>query len=98
MPGEENGVDVAGRLVAALCGDSALSDLAVGEMLVREGDLADDVFVVQEGELEARRSTDGGDVTVGSIGAGQIVGQRTSARHPAEVRRSGPAHRRTRAG
>lgn len=67
-------------------GTSLLEDLAVhahtvalsdGDVLVHEGDLADDVYVISSGRLVATTATAHGDVVVGTIDEGQIVGEVT---------------------
>ena len=51
--------------------------LGHGDLLVAEGDGADDIFLVVSGRLQASVSTEFGDVTVGTIEAGRIVGEIT---------------------
>ncbi len=68
--------------------------LVDGEVLVREGDQADDVYVISSGELVATTRSDYGDVTVGRIGAGQVVGEVTviaGGRRMATLTADGPA-------
>ncbi len=49
--------------------------LSAGEVLVTEGDVASDLFLVTEGEVEAVRAGTDGDVVLGRLGAGDIVGE-----------------------
>ncbi len=51
--------------------------LADGEVLVLEGDEADNVYFVVSGSLEATNTKPQGDIVVGRIDAGQIVGEVT---------------------
>ena len=51
--------------------------LAPGEVLVTEGDEADDVYVVLTGRLEALQRSGGADVLVGVMGPGDVVGEVT---------------------
>ncbi len=65
-----------------------------GEVLVREGDEADDVYVISAGELVATTRSAYGDVTVGRIGEGQVVGEVTviaGGRRTATLTAAGPA-------
>jgi predicted acylesterase/phospholipase RssA/CRP-like cAMP-binding protein len=68
------------------CSDTLLRDLGsvasrrrltTGDVLVEQGDEADEVFVVLSGRLDAVTRSDGGDLVVGSVGAGHIVGEVT---------------------
>ena len=68
--------------------------LVDGEVFVREGDEADDVYVISSGELVATTSSAHGDVTVGRIGEGQVVGEVTviaGGRRTATLTAAGPA-------
>ena len=68
--------------------------LVDGEVLVREGDEADDVYVISSGELVATTSSAHGDVIVGRIGEGQVVGEVTviaGGRRTATLTAAGPA-------
>lgn len=83
-------------LVDDLGAPSRVRRLADGEVLVEQGDAADDVFVVTSGRLEAvRRSADPTtDVVLGIVSAGQIVGEVTvvaGGRRTATLRAVGPA-------
>lgn len=83
-------------LVADLGERSRSRRLADGEVLVAQGDAADDVFVVTAGRLDAIRTSGDADaeVVVGSVGTGQIVGEVTvvaGGRRTATLRADGPA-------
>ena len=61
---------------------------------MREGDEADDVYVISAGELVATTRSAYGDVTVGRIGEGQVVGEVTviaGGRRTATLTAAGPA-------
>ena len=65
-----------------------------GEVLVREGDEADDVYVISSGELVATTRSAYGDVIVGRIGEGHVVGEVTviaGGRRTATLTATGPA-------
>jgi predicted acylesterase/phospholipase RssA/CRP-like cAMP-binding protein len=67
--------------------------LAPDDVLVEEGAEADVVFVVLSGRLDAITSSDQGEVVVGSVGAGQLVGEITviaGGRRTATLRASEP--------
>ena len=50
-------------------------ELGAGEILFREGDTADAMYVVVSGRLRATRDNDGETRTVGDIGRGETVGE-----------------------
>jgi hypothetical protein len=64
-------------LVGDLGASAARRSLAVGDVLVEQGAEADEVYVVLAGRLEAVHRSALGDVVVGSIEAGQVVGEVT---------------------
>jgi len=49
--------------------------LAAGEVLVRQGEAADSVFVVVSGKLRASVSQDGQEVALDDLGPGRLVGE-----------------------
>ncbi len=51
--------------------------LQPADVLVRQGDEADDVFLVLSGSLEAVNPSSDGDIVVGMVAAGQVVGEVT---------------------
>ncbi|MET0908456.1 MAG: cyclic nucleotide-binding domain-containing protein, partial [Ilumatobacteraceae bacterium] len=70
------------RVTAAATGLGGLQPtrtlaLADGEVLVHEGDEADDVYALATGSLVATTSSVHGDVVVGAIAPGQMVGEVT---------------------
>ena len=68
---------IAAALIDGFAGRARQSTLAPGEVLVRKGDVADAVFVVVTGGFDAIDDSDGGEVVVGRLGAGQIAGEIT---------------------
>ena len=50
-------------------------DLPAGEILFREGDTSDAMYVVVSGRLRATRDDDGKTRTIGDIGRGETVGE-----------------------
>lgn len=48
---------------------------APGETLFREGEPSDEVFLIRTGEVEILKEIDGGRVVLGSLGAGEFVGE-----------------------
>lgn len=53
----------------------ALRFLGPGEILIHEGETGKSVFIVKKGSLRAYRKTDGKEVTLGTIGPGEFVGE-----------------------
>jgi predicted acylesterase/phospholipase RssA/CRP-like cAMP-binding protein len=81
-------------LVGDLGASAARRSLAVGDVLVEQGAEADEVYVVLAGRLEAVHRSALGDVVVGSIEAGQVVGEVTviaGGRRTATLRVTEPA-------
>ncbi|MEO1065447.1 MAG: Crp/Fnr family transcriptional regulator [Actinomycetota bacterium] len=79
---------------SALVDGSRLRALADGEVLVAEGELADDVYVVTHGHLIATRATPYGEVLVSEVDGGDVVGDVTAiagGERTATVRSAGPA-------
>jgi predicted acylesterase/phospholipase RssA/CRP-like cAMP-binding protein len=64
-------------LVDDLGASARRRSLATGDILVAQGDAADEVFVVLSGRMEAVTRSERGDIVVGSIGGGQVVGEVT---------------------
>lgn len=47
-----------------------------GQVIIREGELGDSIYAVQEGELEVfRQRKDGGEIRVATLHAGDIFGE-----------------------
>lgn len=49
--------------------------LQAGDVIYKEGDQSDKVYFVESGEVEVRRSVSGSDVTLASLGKGQMLGE-----------------------
>lgn len=49
--------------------------LQLGDVLYREGDPSDQVYFIESGMVEVRRSLDGDDVVVATLGKGEILGE-----------------------
>src|SRR5262249_53514779 len=49
--------------------------LAAGQVLFREGDTADSVFRVVSGSVDILRELDGDPILLGTVGAGQFIGE-----------------------
>lgn len=65
-----------------------------GEYIVRQGDVADCMFVVQEGQVELVRDENGVETHLVLCGQGQFIGESTlfeGGIHLAHVRAVGPA-------
>ena len=85
---------LAAGLIERLASSSQSRVLADGEVLVREGDEADHVYFIISGELEATNARAHGDIVVGVIQAGQIIGEVTviaGGKRTATLRAKGPA-------
>jgi len=46
-----------------------------GDVIVRQGDLADCMYVVQSGEVEVVQATDGGEQRLALLGSGDFFGE-----------------------
>ena len=69
-------------------------DLEPGEILIREGDLADALYVVLEGELEVTKLTGTSEIPLAQVGPGSLQGEIAAlegGRRLASVRAVGPA-------
>lgn len=65
-----------------------------GELIIRQGDLCESIFVIQEGQVEFVREQDGIEIQVLVCGQGQLVGVATlfdGGVHQFHVRALGPA-------
>ena len=49
--------------------------LQAGEVLYRAGDISDKVYFIEAGEVEVRRVMDHQEVTVATLGKGQMLGE-----------------------
>ena len=48
---------------------------AVGTNIFKEGDMGDRAYVIQQGLVEIVKSTDDGDIVLGTVGKGAIFGE-----------------------
>jgi predicted acylesterase/phospholipase RssA/CRP-like cAMP-binding protein len=64
-------------LLRDLGASASRRSLATGDVLVAQGDEADEVFVVLAGRLEAVNRSERGELVVGSVGPGHVVGEVT---------------------
>ena len=69
--------DTASVVLAAFEGRDRELRFDTGDVLVNEGDVAHEVFVVLAGRFEAVKVTGQGSVVVGSVGPGEILGEIT---------------------
>lgn len=79
-----------GRLVAL----GQIVDLADGEVMIREGDRADAMYVVLDGELEVTKRSGTTEIPLALVGPGALQGEIAAlegGRRMASVRASGPA-------
>ena len=59
------------RLVAR----ADIVDLAAGDVLIREGDLADALYVVLDGELEVTKQSGNSQIPLAQVGPGSLQGE-----------------------
>lgn len=81
------------ELVESLASRSRSVSLADGEVLVEQGDTADKVYFVESGRMSASKATPQGDVVVGTVEAGHVIGEVTvvaGGLRTATLRASGP--------
>ena len=64
-------------LIESLAERARSVTLADGEVLVEQGDAADKVYFIESGSVSASKTTLQGDVVVGTVGAGQVIGEVT---------------------
>ncbi|HUS43096.1 MAG TPA: cyclic nucleotide-binding domain-containing protein [Ilumatobacteraceae bacterium] len=65
------------ELIESLAPRARSVSLADGEVLVEQGDAADKVYFIQSGRMSASKSTGRGDVVVGTVEAGHVIGEVT---------------------
>ncbi len=68
---------IAATLIESLGANARSVSLADGEVLVEQGDAADNVYFIQSGTVTASKSTPQGEVVVGTVEAGQVIGEVT---------------------
>ena len=65
------------ELIESLAPRARSVSLADGEVLVEQGDAADKVYFIESGRMSASKSTPQGDVVVGTVEAGHVIGEVT---------------------
>jgi len=70
-------VTIAATLIESLGANARSVSLADGDVLVEQGDAADNVYFIQSGTVTASKSTPQGEVVVGTVEAGQVIGEVT---------------------
>jgi predicted acylesterase/phospholipase RssA/CRP-like cAMP-binding protein len=86
-------VNLVAELVESLASRSRSVSLADGDVLVEQGDAADKVYLVESGRMSASKATTQGDVVVGTVEAGHVIGEVTvvaGGLRTATLRASGP--------
>ncbi|MGE5210358.1 MAG: cyclic nucleotide-binding domain-containing protein, partial [Acidobacteriota bacterium] len=81
------------ELIENLASRARSVSLADGEVLVEQGDAADKVYFVESGMMSASKATPQGDVVVGMVEAGHVIGEVTvvaGGLRTATLRASGP--------
>ncbi len=68
---------IAATLIESLGANARSVSLVDGDVLVDQGDAADNVYFIQSGTVTASKSTPQGDVVVGTVEAGQVIGEVT---------------------
>jgi len=81
------------ELIKSLASRSRTVSLGDGEVLVEQGDAADNVYFVESGRMSASKATPQGDVVVGMVEAGHVIGEVTvvaGGLRTATLRANGP--------
>ena len=68
---------LAAALIESLASLARSVSLADGDVLVEQGDAADKVYFIESGAVAASKSTPQGEVLVGTVEAGQVIGEVT---------------------
>jgi predicted acylesterase/phospholipase RssA/CRP-like cAMP-binding protein len=87
-------VTYAAQMAQDLAARARTVQLQDGDVLVAEGDVADEVFLLLDGQLEATNSSPYGEVVVARMEAGQMIGEVSviaGGRRSATLRASRPA-------
>ncbi len=86
---------LATNLIESLASSARSLSLVDGEVLVEQGDAADTVYFIESGTVAASKTTPQGEVVVGTVEAGQVIGEVTvvaGGRRTATLRAVGPVH------
>jgi predicted acylesterase/phospholipase RssA/CRP-like cAMP-binding protein len=70
-------VTLSATLIESLGARARSVSLADGEVLVAQGDAADTVYFIESGRMSASKSTPQGEVVVGTVEAGHVIGEVT---------------------
>jgi predicted acylesterase/phospholipase RssA/CRP-like cAMP-binding protein len=70
-------VTLEAELIESLASRSRSITLTDGQVLVAQGDAADKVYFIESGRVSASKTTAQGEVVVGAVGAGQVIGEVT---------------------
>ncbi len=90
---EGDGLKLQDELIKSLASRSRTVSLGDGEVLVEQGDAADNVYFVESGRMSASKATPQGDVVVGMVEAGHVIGEVTvvaGGLRTATLRANGP--------
>ena len=90
---EGDGLKLEDELIKSLASRSRTVSLGDGEVLVEQGDAADNVYFVESGRMSASKATPQGDVVVGMVEAGHVIGEVTvvaGGLRTATLRANGP--------
>ncbi len=85
-------LDIGARLLEGLHTEARVLSLSHGDVLITEGDEANEVFVVRSGRMTAWSNTPQGNVMIAVLEAGQVIGEVTAVaggRRTATVRSDG---------
>ena len=74
---EGDGVTLEAGLFESLAARARKVSLADGDVLVEQGDAADKVYFIESGRMAASKATAQGDVVVGNVEAGHVIGEVT---------------------
>jgi predicted acylesterase/phospholipase RssA/CRP-like cAMP-binding protein len=86
-------VTLEAELIGSLGARARTLSLADGQVLVEQGDAADKVYFVESGTMSASKATPQGDVVVGMVDAGHVIGEVTvvaGGLRTATLRANGP--------
>jgi predicted acylesterase/phospholipase RssA/CRP-like cAMP-binding protein len=70
-------VTLEAELIESLASRARSLTLTEGQVLVEQGDAADKVYFIESGQVAASKATPRGDVVVGTVEAGQVIGEVT---------------------